>query len=89
MEYSTVTSIVFLYPDLKGTQYRRLNNTVEVHLALARVAKGTLTFLYASFSVEYNIALKYKDANGVPSICKTNDEFAFSLVTIHVPKFSR
>jgi hypothetical protein len=86
IEYSTVTSMVFLYPDLKGTRYRHLNNTVEVDLAQARVAQGTLAFLHAKFLIEYKVALKYKDANGVPNICKANDEFAFSLVTIHVPK---
>jgi hypothetical protein len=36
--------------------------------------------------VEYNIALKYKDATGVPSICKIKDEFDFNVVMIHVPK---
>jgi hypothetical protein len=86
IEYSTVTSMVFLYPDLKGTRYRRLNNTVDVDLAQARVAEGTLAFLFAKFPVEYNVALKYKNANGVPSICKINNEFAFSLVTMHVPQ---
>jgi len=86
IDYSTVTSMVFLYPDLKGMRYIHLNNTVEVDLAQTRVAEGTLAFLHAKFLIEYKVALKYKDANGVPSICKTNDEFAFSLVTIHVPK---
>jgi len=86
IEYSTVTTMVFLYPDLKGARYIHLNNTVEVGLAETRVAEGTLAFLFSKFPLEYNIALKYKDANGVPSICKTNDEFAFSLVTIHVSK---
>jgi len=88
IEYSTETSITFLYPDLKGTPYRHLNNTVEVTSAQSRVADGTLAFLYAKYIVEYNIALKYKDANGDPSICNINDEFVFSLITIHVPKGS-
>jgi hypothetical protein len=86
IEYSAVTTMIFLYPDLKGTRYIHLNNTVEVDLAETRVAEGTLAFLHAQFLIEYKVALKYKDANGVPSICKTNDKFAFSLVTIHVPK---
>jgi hypothetical protein len=86
IEYSTETGIKLFYPELTGTRYRHMNYTGEVHLAQSRVAEGTLAFLYNKFPVEYNIALKYKDANGVPSICKTNDEFAFSLVTMHVPK---
>jgi len=86
IEYSTVTSLVFLYPDLKGKRYRRLNNTVDVDLAQARVAEGTLAFLYAKFQVEYNVALRYKNANGIPSICNIKDDFDFNLVTIHVPK---
>jgi hypothetical protein len=86
IEYSTVTSMIFLYPDLKGTRYIHLNNTVEVDLAQARVAEGTLAFLYAKFPVEYNIGLKYKDANGVPSICQIKDDFDFNLVAVHVPQ---
>ena len=86
IKYSTVKSMIFLYPDLKGTRYRRLNTSAEDDLAQARVAEGTLAFLYHSFPVEYNIALKYKDANGVPSICKIKDDFNFNLVTMHVPK---
>jgi hypothetical protein len=86
IEYSTITSNIILYPELKGTRYRRLNNTVEADLAVARVAEGTLAFLRSSCPMEYNIALKYKDANGVPSICKIKDDFSFNLVAIHVPK---
>jgi len=86
IEYSTVTSMMFLYPDLNGTRYRRLNVTVEVDLAQARVAEGTLAFLYSNFLVEYNTDLKYKDVNGVPSICKIKDDFVFNLVAMHVPK---
>jgi hypothetical protein len=86
IEYSTVTSMAVLYPDLKGARYRRLNYTVEVDLAQSRVAEGTLAFLWSKFPLEYNVALKYKDANGVPTICKTNDQFTFSLVTMIVPK---
>jgi hypothetical protein len=56
-------------------------------LAQSRVAEGTLAFLYNKFPVEYNIALKYKDANGVSSICKIKeDHLNFNLVTMHVPK---
>jgi hypothetical protein len=55
-------------------------------VAQARVAVGTLAFLWSKFPVEYNIALKYKDANGVPSICNVKDEFTFNLVTMIVPK---
>jgi hypothetical protein len=86
IEYSTVISMTFLYPDLKGTRYKRLNNTVEANFAQERVAEGTLAFLYSKFPVEYNMALKYTDANGVPSICKIEEDFTFNLVTIHVPK---
>jgi hypothetical protein len=85
-EYSTVTSMLFLYPDVNGTRYKHLKNTVEVDLAQAQVAEGTLGFLYAKFPVEYNIAFKYKDGNGVSIICKIKYEFAFNLITIHVPK---
>jgi hypothetical protein len=63
-----------------------MNYTAEVDLAQARVAEGTLAFLYGKYQVEYNIALKFKDENGVPSICKIKDDFAFNLITIHVPK---
>jgi hypothetical protein len=86
IEYSTVTSMTFLYPDLKGTRYRHLNNTVEVDLAQARVAEGSLAFLFIKLTVEYNVALKYKDANGVPSICKLKDDFTSNLIAVHVPK---
>ena len=87
IKYSTVKSMIFLYPDLKGTRYRGFNTTVEDDLALARVAEGTFAFLYVNFPVEYNIALKYKDANGVSSICKIKeDHLNFNLVTMHVPK---
>jgi len=86
IEYTTLKSMIFLYPDLKGTRYIRLNTTNDIDLAQARVAEGTLAFLYDSFPVEYNIALNYKDANGVPSICKTKDDFKISLIVMHVPK---
>jgi hypothetical protein len=86
IECSTEPGVISLYSELKGTRYRHLNNTVEIELAQAQVAEGTLAFLYAKYLVEYHIALKFKDANGVPSICKIEDDFAFSLVTIHVPK---
>jgi hypothetical protein len=36
--------------------------------------------------LEYNVALKYKDAGGVPGICKIKEDFAFSLVAFCVPK---
>jgi len=64
IEYNTVTSMMFLNSDLKGTRYRRLSVTVEVDLAQARVAEGSLAFLLAKFLMEYNVALKYKEANG-------------------------
>ena len=86
IEYSTETGIIPFYPDLRGTPYRHMNNTVDVDLAQARVAQGTLAFLYSKFRVEYNIDLKYKDANGVPTICKIKDDFSSNLKTIHVPK---
>jgi hypothetical protein len=86
IECSTATGVIILYPELKGKRYIHMNSTVEVDSAQGRVADGTLAFLYANFPVEYNIALKYKDANGVPSICNIKDDFAFNLVTIHVPK---
>ena len=86
IECSTETGFIFFYPELNGTRYRHMNYTGEVDLAQARVAEGTLAFLYAMFPVEYNIALKYKDANGVPSVCRIKDDFAFNLLAIHVPK---
>jgi hypothetical protein len=63
-----------------------MHYTDEVHLGQTRVAERKLAFLYNKFPVEYNIALKYKDTNGVPSICKIKDDFASNLITIHVPK---
>jgi hypothetical protein len=86
IECTTETGFKFFYTELNGTRYRHMHYTDEVHLAQARVAEGKLAFLYAKFPVEDNIALKYKDANGVPSICKSKDDFAFNLISIHVPK---
>jgi hypothetical protein len=63
-----------------------MNYTGDVDVAQARVAEGTLAFLWSKFPVEYNIAFKYKNANGVPSICKIKDEFTFNLITMVVPK---
>ena len=77
---------IFFYPELKETRYRHMNYTGEVDVGQARVAEGTLSFLYSKSRVEYNIALKYKNANGVPSICNVNDDFDFSLVTVLVPQ---
>jgi hypothetical protein len=86
IEYITETGVFLRYPDLNGTRYGHMNYTDEVGLAQARVAEGTLAFLYAIYPVEYNIAVKYKDANGFPSICKIKDDFGFNFVAIHVPK---
>jgi hypothetical protein len=55
-----------------------MNYTGEVDVGQARVAEGTLSFLYSKSRVEYNIALKYKDANGVPNICTIKDDFVSS-----------
>jgi hypothetical protein len=55
-------------------------------LAQARVADGTSAFLYGMYPVKYNIALKYKDADGVPSICNINDDFSFNFIVMHVPQ---
>jgi hypothetical protein len=86
IEYSTETGIVLFYSVLNGTRFKDMNYTGDVDLAQARVAEGTLAFLWSKFPVEYNIALKYKNANGVPSICMIKDEFTFNLVTMIVPK---
>jgi len=86
LEYIAGTAAVFFYPKLNGTRYRHMHYTGEVHLAQTQVAEGTLAFLFAKSPVEYNIALKYKDANGVRSICKIKDDFASNFITIHVPK---
>jgi hypothetical protein len=86
IEYYTVTGSMVFFPVLNGTRYRYMNYTGDVDLALGRVAEGTLAFLYSMFPVEYNISLKYKDANGVPSICKIKDDFASNFLTIFVPK---
>jgi hypothetical protein len=86
IDYSTETSIIFLYPELNGTRYKHMNTTFEVDLAQARVAKGTLAFLYSEYLVEYNINLKFKDANGVPNICMIKDDYVYSLITVHVVK---
>jgi hypothetical protein len=74
------------YPELNGTRYRHVSYTGDVDLAQARVAEGTLAFLHVKLTVEYNIALKYKDANGVPSICKIKDDFVLKLVVMQVPQ---
>jgi len=86
IEYSTERGVKFLYPELNGTRYRHMNYTGEIDMAQARVAEGTLAFLYDSFTVECNIALKYKDANGVPNICEIKEDFAFNLDAMIVPK---
>jgi hypothetical protein len=86
IEYSTATSIIFLYPELQGTRYKHLNNTVDVDLAQSRFAEGMLAFLFSKLAVDYYIALKYSNPNGVPSICQIKDDFAFNLVTMFVPK---
>jgi hypothetical protein len=86
IEYSTVTGVVIAFPVLNGTRCRHMNYTVDVDLALARVAEGTLAFLFSMISVEYNMSLKYKDANGVPIVCKINDDFVSNMLTVYVPK---
>ena len=86
IEYSTETGIKLFYPELNGTRYRHMNYTGEIDLAQERVAAGTLAFLWSKFPLEYNVALKYKDANGVPIICKIKEDFAFNLVAMIVPK---
>jgi len=86
IEYGIGSFSSAFYRELNETRYRHIHSTGESHLAEARVAEGTLAFLFDEFPVEYNISLKYKDANGVPIICKIKDDFASNLVTIHVPK---
>jgi hypothetical protein len=86
IESSTETGIKLFYPELNGTRYRHMNYTGEIDLAQSRVAEGTLAFLWSKFPLEYNVALKYKDANGVPSICKIKEDFSFNLVAMIVPK---
>jgi hypothetical protein len=84
IEYGTVIGSWIFFPELNGTRYRHMNYTVDVDLA--RVAEGTLAFLSSMFLMEYNIALKYKDAYDVPIICKINEDFATNLLTVYVPK---
>jgi hypothetical protein len=86
IEYTTETGIVLFYSVLNGTRFKDMSYTGDVDVAQARVAEGTLAFLWSKFPVEYNIAFKYKNANGVPSICKIKDEFTFNLITMIVPK---
>jgi hypothetical protein len=86
IEYSTETGIKLFYPELNGIRYRYMNYTSEIDLAQSRVAEGTLAFLWSKFPLEYNVALKYKDPNGVPSICKIKEDFAFNLLAMIVPK---
>jgi len=86
IEYSTVIGTALFYSVLNATRYKDINCIVDVDLAQARVAEGTLAFLWSKLPVEYNIAFKYKNANGVPSICMIKDEFTFNLVTMLVPK---
>ena len=86
IEYSTVPSMTFVYPELRELRYKHMKKTAEVDTAQARVAEGTLAVLHAKFPVEYNVALKYRNADGGPSICRIKDDFAFNLITIYVPK---
>jgi hypothetical protein len=86
IQYSTETSLIFLYPVLKGTRYGHMSIVKEVASAEKGVEKGMLTFLFSMFLVQYHIALDYTDADGMPRICYIEDDFAFTLMTMFVPK---
>ena len=86
IEYSTEKSVIFIYPGLQGTRYRHIIVTENVQNAENRVEKGTLALLFSMFLVQYDIALEYMDADGKPRICDIEDDFAFNLVTMFVPK---
>jgi Ligand-gated ion channel. len=88
IEYSTETSVISLYTGLLGTRYRHIIATEDVQTAEKRVEKGTLALLFSMFLVQYDIALEYMDADGKPRICDIEDDFAFNLVTMFVPKGS-
>jgi hypothetical protein len=86
IEYSTETGTALFYSVLNSSRYKHINCIVDVDLAQARVAEGSLALLWSMFPAEFNIAVKYKNANGVPRICMIKDVFTFNLVTMIVPK---
>jgi hypothetical protein len=88
IDYSTETSILSQYTGLIGTRYSHMRDSQDVDAAEERVAKGTLAFLFSKYLVDYNIAVKYMDANGKPRVCELENDFAFNFITMFVPKGS-
>jgi hypothetical protein len=82
----TETSTVSIYDGLAETRYKHMKITYDIEVTEERVVKGTSAFLFSKYLVDYNIAVKYMDANGKPRICKVEDDFASTLITIFVPK---
>jgi hypothetical protein len=88
IDFNTETSIVSIYGDLTGARYKQIKAIDEVKAAEEKVAKGKLAFLFSKYLIEYDIAVKYMDANGKPRICELEDDFASNLITMFVPKGS-
>jgi hypothetical protein len=88
IEHDTETSTVSVYGALAETRYKHMKITYDIDSTEERVVKGTSAFLFSKYLVDYNIAVKYMDANGKPRICKIEDDFASNLITMFVPKGS-
>lgn len=86
IDYDTETSTISIYGGLAEKRYKRMKITNDIESTEERVVKGTSAFLFSKYLVDYNIAVKYMDANGKPRICKIEDDFAANLITMFVPK---
>lgn len=84
--YDTERSIISIYGGLAEAGFKHIKITDDIESTEERVAKGALAFLFSKYLVDYNIAVKYMDANGKPRICKIKDDFASTLITMFVPK---
>jgi hypothetical protein len=86
IDYDTETSTISIYRGLSEKRYKRIKVTNDIESTEERVVKGMSAFLFSKYLVDYNIAVKYMDANGKPRICKTEDDFAANPITMFVPK---
>jgi hypothetical protein len=86
IDYGTEISLIYIYPMLTGTRYRRMNVTKDLHSAEKRVAEGKHALLFSKVIVQYHIAVDFLDADGEPKVCYARDDFVFTLATTFVPK---
>ena len=86
IEYGVATHALPLYSGLGERRYRHTKYFDNVASITDRVANGTLALLASGFLMEYSIAVKYMDADGIPRMCGIRDDFTAEIVTIFVPK---